>query len=49
MLFECIFSYFNDSFSGDDPSSRSASFVCVDPAMIRVYDAVVYGCIVFKQ
>lgn len=49
MLFGCISSYLNDSFSDDSLSIRSVSFVCVDSAMVLVNDAVVDGCIVIKK
>jgi hypothetical protein len=49
VLFECISSYLNGSFSDDSLPSRSVSFVCIDSAMVRVYDAVVDGCIVIQK
>jgi hypothetical protein len=48
VLFECISSYLNNSFSDDSLPSRSVSFVRIDSAMARVYDAVVDVCIVIK-
>jgi hypothetical protein len=44
-----ISSYLNGSFSDDSLSSRSVPFVCIDPAMVRVYDAVVDVCIMIQK
>jgi hypothetical protein len=49
VLFGCISSFLNDSFSDNIPSIRFVPFSCIDPAMVWVDDAVVDVCIMIKK